>query len=229
VAKTGEFQFINGMSVGDLIQVAGLSGPFDENKIKLVTYQTNDLMPKVLILTRKQAQKTILNAFDEVELYDYYNVNQIAKASINGEVNFTGEYVIHSGMKLSKLIASAGGLTDKAFLDNAEVLRYEVKNSERVKSIHQVDLSKADNFELQSYDEVTIYRIPNWHDKKSVTLTGQVKFPGAYTFNDGDRLSDVLSRAGGFTNNAFLYGASFERESVKKNAAASFKGCNDAT
>ncbi len=216
VAKTGEFQFINGMSVGDLIQVAGISGPYDENKIKLVTYQTNDLMPKVLILTRKQAQKTILNAFDEVELYDYYNVNQIAKASINGEVNFTGEYVIHSGMKLSKLIASAGGLTNKAFLDNAEVLRYEVKNGERVKSIHQVDLSKADNFELQSYDEVTIYRIPNWHDKKSVTLTGQVKFPGAYTFNDGDRLSDVLSRAGGFTNNAFLYGASFERVSVKE-------------
>ena len=216
VAKTGEFQFINGMTVGDLIQVAGLSGPFDENKIKLVTYQTNDLMPKVLILTREQANKTILNAFDEVELYDYYNVNQIAKASINGEVNFAGEYVIHSGMKLSKLISSAGGLTNKAFLDNAEIVRYEVKNGKRVKSIRQVDLSKADNFELQSYDEVTIYRIPNWHDKKTITLTGQVVFPGIYTFNDGDRLSDVLARAGGFNNNAFLYGASFERESVKK-------------
>ena len=37
-----------------------------------------------------------------------------------------------------------------------------------------------------------------------------------YAFNDGDKLSDVLIRAGGFTNKAFLYGASFERESVKK-------------
>ncbi len=216
VSKVGEFQFIHGMSVSDLIQVAGLSGPYDTNKIKLVTYQTDDLMPKVLILNDTQAQNTKLNAFDEVELFDYYSVNQITKASIAGEVNFSGEYVIHAGMKLSKLIASAGGLTKKAYLKNAEILRYEVKNGERVKSVHQLDLSKANDFILQDYDEVTIHRIPNWYDRQTITLTGQVKFPGAYTFNDGDKLSDVLLRAGGFTNNAFLYGASFERESVKK-------------
>ena len=63
---------------------------------------------------------------------------------------------------------------------------------------------------------MTIYRIPKWHDRQEITLTGQVKFPGVYAFNDGDKLSDVLIRAGGFTNKAFLYGASFERESVKK-------------
>ena len=216
VAKAGEFQFIDGMHVSDLIQVAGISGPYDGNKIKVVTYQTDDLMPKVSILSYAQAQNTKLNAFDEVKLFDYYSVNQIAKAVINGEVNFEGEYVIHQGMRLSKLIASAGGLTEKAYLDNAEILRYEIKEGERVKSIVKINLSKADDFVLKSYDEITIYRIPNWYDRQTVTLTGQVKFPGAYTFNDGDKLSDVLVRAGGFTKNAFLYGASFERESVKK-------------
>ena len=216
VSKTGEFQFIDGMSVGDLIQVAGITGPYDDQKIKLVTYQTKDLMPKVLILTGIQAQDTQLNAFDEVELFDYYSVNQIAKANINGEVNFGGEYVIHSGMNLSSLIASAGGLTNKAYLDRAEVLRYKVKNSGRVEEIIAVNLNQADGFVLNNYDEITIYRIPNWYDKQTISLTGQVKFPGMYTFNDGDRLSDVVTRAGGFTDNAFLYGASFERESVKK-------------
>ena len=79
-----------------------------------------------------------------------------------------------------------------------------------------MSLSKASEFIVQNYDEVTIYRIPKWHDRQEITLTGQVKFPGVYAFNDGDKLSDVLIRAGGFTNKAFLYGASFERESVKK-------------
>lgn len=216
VAKTGEFQFIDGMRISDLIQIAGLSGPYDRNKIKLTTYKTDNLMPKISILTDIQAQNTKLNAFDEVELFDYYSVNKIAKASINGEVNFAGEYVIHSGMKLSNLIASAGGLTSKAYLQSSEVLRYEVKNGERIKSIHQINLTKDNDFVLQDYDEVTIYRIPNWYDRRVITLTGQVKFPGTYTFVDGDKLSDVLVRAGGFTNKAFLYGASFERKSVKK-------------
>ena len=216
VAKTGEFQFIDGMSVSDLIQIAGINSPYDSNKIKLVTYKTENLMPKVLILTDAQAKNTMLNAFDEVELFDYYSVNQIAKVSIYGEINFSGEYVIHSGMQLSKLIASAGGLTEKAYLSNVEILRYEVKDGARVKSIIQVNLSKDGELVLKSYDEVTIYRIPNWYDRKTVTLTGQVMFPGEYTFNDGDRLSDILVRAGGFTKNAFLYGASFERESVKE-------------
>ena len=216
VAKTGEFQFIDGMSVSDLIQIAGINSPYDSNKIKLVTYKTENLMPKVLILTDAQAKNTMLNAFDEVELFDYYSVNQVAKVSIYGEINFAGEYVIHSGMQLSKLIASAGGLTEKAYLSNVEILRYEVKDGARVKSIIQINLSKDSEFVLKSYDEVTIYRIPNWYDRKTITLTGQVTFPGEYTFNDGDRLSDVLVRAGGFTKNAFLYGASFERESVKE-------------
>jgi protein involved in polysaccharide export with SLBB domain len=119
-------------------------------------------------------------------------------------------------MQLSKLIASAGGLNEKAYLSNVEILRYEVKDGARVKSIFQINLSKDSEFVLKNYDEVTIYRIPNWYDRKTVTLTGQVTFPGEYTFNDGDRLSDVLVRAGGFTKNAFLYGASFERESVKE-------------
>ena len=216
VNKTGEFQFIKGMSVSDLIQIAGINGPYDDQKIKLITYETNDLMPKVSILTDVQAQSTQLSAFDEVELFDYYNVNQIATASITGEVHVTGTYIINPGMSLSSLIASAGGLTQKAYLNNSEIYRYMIKDGERIKQIISIDLSQADNFILQSYDEVNIYRIPNWYDRQSITLTGQIKFPGTYVFNDGDQLSDVLTRAGGFTKNAFLYGASFERESVKK-------------
>jgi protein involved in polysaccharide export with SLBB domain len=101
-------------------------------------------------------------------------------------------------------------------MGNAEILRYEVKDGERTQEILSIDLNKANSVVVKDYDEVTIFRIPNWYDKQSITITGQVKFPGTYTFNSGNRLSDILTRVGGYTDNAFLYGASFERESVKK-------------
>ena len=47
-------------------------------------------------------------------------------------------------------------------------------------------------------------------------MSGQFNFPGTYTFNDGDKLSDLIERAGGFTDQAFLFGASFTRASIKE-------------
>jgi protein involved in polysaccharide export with SLBB domain len=310
VIQQGEFQFIEGMTVSDLIQVAGVNSPYDTNKIKLITYQTDDLMPKVLILTDAEALSTKLSVFDEVEIFDFYSSNIVGKVSIggsvispravvlgqgmklkdlilaagglsenvyydhlrltrihniggkkfeneeislslvdvlnngesnialqdkdkvyiysigemstrekvvlNGEVRRPGEFFIGQGMKLKDLILAAGGYTEKAFLSNAEVLRYAVVNGNRTKEIIFIDLNRDGDFFMQNYDEITIYRIPNWYERKMVTLTGQVKFPGTYTFVDGDRLSDVLTRAGGYTDNAFLYGASFNRVSVKE-------------
>jgi len=216
VAQTGEFQFIDGMTVSDLIQIAGTSGVYNRNSIKHVTYQTDDLMPKVSILSESQARVTKLGEFDEVELFDYYTIVQIPKSSIKGEINLPGEYVIHTGMSLNELIASAGGLTEKAYTARAEILRYSVIDNERNKEIITLDLRNEGNFALKNYDEVTIFRIPKWYEKKTITLSGQFNFPGTYTFNDGDKLSDLIERAGGFTDQAFLFGASFTRASIKE-------------
>ena len=71
-------------------------------------------------------------------------------------------------------------------------------------------------FILKDYDEVTVHTIPNWADRKTVTLKGEVNFPGTYVIQAGDKLESVIKRAGGYTKNAFLDGAVFTRESIKK-------------
>jgi protein involved in polysaccharide export with SLBB domain len=51
---------------------------------------------------------------------------------------------------------------------------------------------------------------------KFVTLSGEFKLPGRYAIQKGEKLSSVIERAGGYTNNAYLRGAYFTRESVRQ-------------
>jgi len=84
------------------------------------------------------------------------------------------------------------------------------------KDIINIPLAKASKFRLKDFDEITIRTIPNWYERKTITLKGEVKFPGTYVIEHGDKLADVITRAGGFTQEAFLYGAVFARESIKE-------------
>ncbi len=218
VSQPGQFQFVDGMNVSDLIQIAGVKGPYDGDKIALLTWgeaasSTDGLTPRVLILNEAQARIRKLSAFDEVELFRNNNLGEV---TIDGSIIKPRTLVLGQGMTLKDLILAAGGYTDQAYLDSAEVIRYLVVNGQRTKEIISINLEIDEDFVLNNYDEITIKKIPNWYDKKTVTLTGQLKFPGTYTINDGDRLSDIVVRAGGFTDNAFLYGASFNRVSVKE-------------
>lgn len=216
VSQVGEFQYYSGLTVSDLIQIAGIKAPYDTSKIKVVTYNTKDLMPFTKIIDLKDASNYLLSAYDEVELYDYYDLNQISIATISGQVNLPKDYNINSNMTLNELIITAGGLTQKAYKSSCEIIRYHIVNDERVKEIINIPLSKANKFKIKNFDEITIKTIPNWSERKSVTLKGEVKFPGTYVIEYGDKLADVIKRAGGFTNEAFLYGAVFSRESVKE-------------
>ncbi len=51
---------------------------------------------------------------------------------------------------------------------------------------------------------------------ESVTISGQVRFPGSYGFKDGERLSSVLRRAGGLLPTAYPMGAVLTRVQVRE-------------
>ena len=69
---------------------------------------------------------------------------------------------------------------------------------------------------LEEDDHLFVRQIPKWYLDKKVTITGEVKFPGVYTFHKGERLSSVLERAGGYMPEAHLPAAFFLRESVRQ-------------
>ena len=71
------------------------------------------------------------------------------------------------------------------------------------------------NVVLHPYDVLTIRRVSNWRAAEQVVVDGEVVHPGAYPVEDGETLSSLLKRVGGFTDRAYLPAVVFTRESVR--------------
>jgi len=214
--KPGKFTYTKGMTLEDLINMAGVKKPFDPAKVKIVSQYKNKNDIKVKIVDYSNNKNYPLEPFDTVHLFDITQTHPVPMANIIGEVVKPGSYEIVKSMTLNKLIESAGGLTQKAYPKTCEVIRYHLENGERKKKIFNVSMNEINNFIVQQYDEINIKKIPYWDDKKVITLKGEVKFPGQYIIHSGEKLSSVIRRAGGFTKEAFLYGAVFTRKEIAK-------------
>jgi protein involved in polysaccharide export with SLBB domain len=141
---------------------------------------------------------------------------------IDGRANVPGEYPLETGMTVRDLIRAGGGLSDDAYGGSAELTRYEVVNGEsRVTKLIKVDLAAvlrgdaAANLHLQAFDTLSIKEVQAWTELETISLRGQVKFPGRYSVKPGETLKSVLSRAGGLTQYAFPEGSVFTRVELR--------------
>jgi protein involved in polysaccharide export with SLBB domain len=143
---------------------------------------------------------------------------------VEGEVANPGKYPLGAGMTAAELVRAAGGLKRSAFSESADLSRYLVQNDKRILGEHQeVPISKAlsgdgsADVALRDGDVLTIRRIGGWDEiGAGVTIDGEVIHPGKYGIREGERLSSVLKRAGGFRATAYPYGAVLERVQVKE-------------
>ena len=119
----------------------------------------------------------------------------------------------------------AGGFKRDALLESADLTSYDVKTEiDIVENPATVQIGAAvtgtdphADVPLKPGDILAIHQITDWNDiGESVTIKGQVRFPGSYGFQDGERLSSVLRRAGGFLPTAYPMGAVLVREQVRE-------------
>ena len=142
---------------------------------------------------------------------------------IDGRANVPGQYPFQAGMTVSDLIRAGGGLSDAAYGGTAELTRYNVINGEsRRTELIQVDLAAvlrgdlAANLPLEPFDSLSIKEVQQWTDQETITLRGQVKYPGRYSVKPGETLKSVLLRAGGLTQYAFPEGSVFTRRELRE-------------
>ncbi|EGQ9096449.1 SLBB domain-containing protein [Vibrio alginolyticus] len=144
-------------------------------------------------------------------------------AEVFGEVKHPGRYPITPRMTVSTLIEAAGGLTYNAFTINAELARTAINSADERAyiDVERIDLRKAiqgsvsDNAIIVGRDRLNILEKPNVKLQSTVTLQGEVRFPGTYTVRQGETLSELLDRAGGLTEFAHPQGAIFTREALR--------------
>ncbi|MGM0906938.1 MAG: SLBB domain-containing protein [Pseudomonadota bacterium] len=139
---------------------------------------------------------------------------------IAGEVNHPGVYPLTENATVSRLVDAGGGVKDSAYLKRAEITRFNFADETAQTEYINVPLKEVLAGELdkpiEGRDRLNVLSIPEWQNTYEVTLNGEVRFPGTYAIKRGETLTKLIDRAGGFTDHAFIEGAVFTREELRK-------------
>ena len=177
-----------------------------------------------------------LKELDRVIVYYKWEKETRPQVRIRGSVGSPGLYTLYEGMNIKDLIFQAGNITDKAYLEEGTLTRILVGEN----GTDNINLSfsprKAingelpDNIILEPDDTVYIRQIPKLNEtlNRTVSLEGEFVFPGEYSFTEGERISSIIRKAGGITENGYPYGAVFERETIKEIQGKRFKDYMDS-
>ena len=145
---------------------------------------------------------------------------------LTGEARSPGLFPIVDDTGLDLVIAAGGGLSDAADLRVVEFAREPSDQSGAIPLARtRLDLTSR-NFaavRLSPRDTVRIPRGFGDRDTGPVILVGEFLRPGTYDIRRGERLSEVIARAGGLTPQAYPYGAVFTRDSVRQRQQEGFQ------
>lgn len=168
---------------------------------------------------------------DELYIPSKYDLSDAGTLTISGEVADPCTIVYAENMTLEDLIIRAGGLLESASLARVDVIR-RVKNANATVAAEEISkmfsFSVKDNyviegengFKLQPYDEVIVRRSPSYNNSRYVNITGEINFPGKYPLTKREeRLTNLLEKAGGVTDYAYLKGARLVRRVNKEELA----------
>lgn len=139
--------------------------------------------------------------------------------SLRGEVKSPGILPVPEQFPLELAIRMRGGLTRAADLNGIELSRPVTQNN--IAQL-QRSLLSPQNYaatQLLPGDMVMVRRQVTEQDNGVVRLSGEFEHPGSYDIKRGERLSEVIARAGGITRHAYPYGAVFLRERIKTEKA----------
>lgn len=139
--------------------------------------------------------------------------------AVKGAVGYPGTFRYVGNMTLEDLIVQAGGLKESASTVKIDVSR-------RIKNPKSTDVGNLraetytftlkdglvvggeKGFTLQPFDEVFVRTSPGYQTQRNVTIEGEVLFDGEYTIaRKGQRISDLVNKAGGLTAEAYPEGA----------------------
>lgn len=155
---------------------------------------------------------------DSIHIYKRDELKEKYTVVINGEVNKAGTYDYFANMTVQDLVLLANGYRDGAALQKIEISRRLRKRiADKDTTVYSLikEISLENNkitsdldYKLTPFDIVSIRRSPVYKEQISVSVEGEVLYPGKYTLSaNNERVSDIIKRAGGLKMNAFTEGA----------------------
>ncbi|MFA5329279.1 MAG: SLBB domain-containing protein [Prolixibacteraceae bacterium] len=141
---------------------------------------------------------------DKVRILDQATYRDVDSISVAGYVRipFKKAFSINDHITVKQAIELAGGLKTSVY-PVAYIFRHNLYNRGEVKYI-RIELSQADQVELQAGDQLNIYDNTTYTNVGEVRVFGAIKNPRRYTYDPSLTVRDVLTNSGGFTLGAAL-------------------------
>jgi protein involved in polysaccharide export with SLBB domain len=229
VFRPGKFAYRDGMTVNDLIRSYQDVMPEPAEHAELIRLQPPDFRPMTISFNLSDVLRgddvINLQPFDVIRIFSRYEIDA-PKVVIYGEVLRPGQYPLEQGMTAAGLVRMAGGFKRSAYRDQADLASYVVQNGQRILAKESmVDIGRAVqgdkrvDVRLKPGDVLSIRQLAGWKDVgASIVVKGEVMYAGSYGIGEGERLSSILKRAGGFRDTAYPAGAVLERAQVREMA-----------
>ena len=201
----------------------------------------------VKALLENRVEDIVLRKNDVLYIPSIYDLNEEQTIAVRGAVGNPGTFNYVEGMTLEDVIVQAGGLRESASVVKIDVAR-------RIKNPKSMDVTNVlaenftltlkdglvidgnENFIIMPFDEIFVRNSPGYQVQQSVTVTGEVLFEGEYVLSEkGQRLSDLVKKAGGINPDAYVSGArlvrqmnEFERRRVESTLRFAQQGIKDS-
>jgi protein involved in polysaccharide export with SLBB domain len=227
VVRPGRVPYRNGMWLNDVLRSYQDLLPEPAVQGELIRLVPPDLHAETIEFDVPDAlignSNLALQPFDTIRVFGRYE-QDAPNVAVRGEVMRPGSYALSEGMTAAQLVRMAGGFKRGALLGDADLISYRVVNGVKIVG-ERHDLRIGDavlkddrdaDTTLKPGDVLTVHQITGWSDiGASITIEGEVAHPGSYGFQQGEHLSDVLRRAGGFRETAYPEGAVLTRPEVR--------------
>ena len=235
----GEVGFTPGMKLSDAIRLAGGPKP-DVYLDRILVSRTNEDSTRLQLRsafadsTGKVAEDLGLQEEDEIRVFSRAAFLPSTYVTVVGAVRNPGRVPYREGMTMRDVVLLADGVTEDADLTEAEIarraegadpgtlatsIRVPIDSTFRAGTgtdgqgpLPRLGAGGVPDVALKPYDNVLIMRQTGWELQRLVYLTGQVNHPGRYALRSKtERVTDLIRRAGGLTDQAYAGGVQFYR------------------
>ncbi len=228
VMRPGDYELTGNLTLKDLINKAGGIKEDVYSKRGSIRRLSSNNSPVQLSFDIDSVMNSLSTVYlkknDSITVYSIFDLKNDISINIDGKVKRPGKYKWVENITLKDVLLMSGGLTESGDIANIEIAR-RINNVSLTQLNHiqseiiNVDLSDSSNSKdviLQPFDVINIRQQSGYTNQRTVYIEGMVINPGRYTLKmSGDRISDVLKRAGGFRANADTTALVIKRPSKK--------------
>jgi protein involved in polysaccharide export with SLBB domain len=220
VLRPGRFSYKQGMNLSDLIgSYKDLLPEPAPHYAEIIRLNPPDFHPSVesfdlTAALANPASAPKLQPLDTVRVFSRYDFEPAPEVWVGGEVREPGKYRTSGQAHLRDTIYLAGGVTQDASLDSAQLFRTQPDGTMKILS---VDLREAlagnpvDNILIQPRDRLLVHRNSARVEPPTVYITGEVAKPGRYPLTTDMRVEDLVHVSGGLKRSAYTESADLSR------------------